>query len=106
MKVRRFRTKRLLRQAVAPLLPEAVVHGPKRGFSIPAAAWLRGPLLNLARDALSADALRVAGIVDPVIAAKLLDDHVARKEDHSRALWGLMCFSLWSQTAAAARRCS
>jgi asparagine synthase (glutamine-hydrolysing) len=106
MKVRRLKTKRLLRQAVAPLLPEVVVHGPKRGFSIPAAAWLRGPLLNLARDVLSPDALRSAGLVDPAIAGRLLDEHVARRDDHSRALWGLVCFSLWSQTAAAAPRCS
>jgi asparagine synthase (glutamine-hydrolysing) len=106
LKVRRLQTKRLLRRAVAPLLPEAVTRGPKRGFSIPAAAWLRGPLLSLARDVLSADALRAAGIVDPAVAARLLDEHVERRDDHSRALWGLVCFSLWSQTAAAAPRCS
>ena len=70
------------------------MHGPKRGFSIPAAAWLRGPLLNLARDVLSPDALRSAGLVDPAIAGRLLDEHVARRDDHSRALWGLVCFSL------------
>jgi asparagine synthase (glutamine-hydrolysing) len=106
MKVRRMRTKVLLREAVAPLLPDVVVRGPKRGFSIPAAAWLRGPLLNLARDALSPDALRAAGLVDPSVAGRLLDEHVARRDDHSRALWGLVCFALWSQTAAAAPRCS
>jgi asparagine synthase (glutamine-hydrolysing) len=106
MKVRGMRTKRLLRQAVAPLLPDTVVHGPKRGFSIPAAAWLRGPLLPLARDVLSPGALRSAGLVEPAIAGRLLEEHVARRDDHSRALWGLICFSIWSQTAAAARRCS
>jgi asparagine synthase (glutamine-hydrolysing) len=106
MKVRRMRTKVLLREAVSPLLPDSVVHGPKRGFSIPAAAWLRGPLLNLALDALSPAALRSAGLVDPGVAGRLLDEHIARRDDHSRALWGLVCFSLWCQTAAAAPRCS
>ncbi len=43
----------LLRKAVAPLLPREVVHGRKRGFSIPAALWLRGELDAVrARDAL------------------------------------------------------
>ena len=42
LKVRGFSKKRLLRKAVAPLLPDSVVSGRKRGFSIPAAAWLRG----------------------------------------------------------------
>ena len=49
----RARKKRLLRKAVEPLLPREVVHGPKRGFSIPAAAWLRGELEPFARETLS-----------------------------------------------------
>src|SRR5207237_2162853 len=32
--------KALLRRAVEPLLPRSIVHGRKRGFSIPPAAWL------------------------------------------------------------------
>jgi asparagine synthase (glutamine-hydrolysing) len=97
MKVRALQTKRLLRHAVAPLLPRSVVEGPKRGFSIPAAAWLRGPLLPLAREVLSPGALRSAGLFDPTVAGRLLDEHAARRDDHSRALWGLVCFALWSQ---------
>jgi hypothetical protein len=27
----------------------------------------------------------------------LLDEHVARRQDHSRQLWGLMSFSLWAE---------
>ena len=46
--------KRLLRKAVEPLLPREVVHGRKRGFSIPAAAWLRGELEPFARETLVA----------------------------------------------------
>src|ERR687886_2668229 len=42
LKVRGFAKKRLLKRAVEPLLPREVVHGRKQGFSIPAAAWLRG----------------------------------------------------------------
>ena len=56
-KVRGLRKKVLLRKAVAPLLPARIVHGRKRGFSIPAAAWLRGELEPFARDvALAGDA--------------------------------------------------
>ncbi len=43
-KVRGLAKKRLLRRALAPLLPREVVRGRKQGFSIPLAAWLRGPL--------------------------------------------------------------
>ena len=50
MKVRRLAKKRLLREAVAGLLPREIVQGRKQGFSIPAAAWLRGDLEPFARE--------------------------------------------------------
>src|SRR6478736_2661622 len=43
-RVHGLRKKVLLRKAVAPLVPKEIVRGKKRGFSIPAAAWLRGEL--------------------------------------------------------------
>ncbi|MCP6379673.1 asparagine synthase C-terminal domain-containing protein, partial [Klebsiella pneumoniae] len=53
MKVRGTRKKRLLRAAADPLLPPEIVRGRKRGFSIPAAAWLRGELKPFARELLA-----------------------------------------------------
>jgi asparagine synthase (glutamine-hydrolysing) len=94
-KVRGFSKKRLLRKAVEPLLPHEVVHGRKRGFSIPAAAWLRGELEPFARETLSADTLRRQGFLQHEPVTRLLDDHVAGREDLSRQLWGLLAFTLW-----------
>ncbi len=52
-------------RALEPLLPREVVHGRKRGFSIPAAAWLRGELERVrARDARRRDAAP-AGLPPP-----------------------------------------
>jgi asparagine synthase (glutamine-hydrolysing) len=94
-KVRGFATKRLLRRAVEPLVPRGIAHGRKRGFSIPAAAWLRGPLVPFAREVLGAERLRAQGVLDARAARRVLDAHVAGREDLSRQLWGLMCLSLW-----------
>jgi asparagine synthase (glutamine-hydrolysing) len=96
-KVRGLAKKRLLRKAVEPLLPREVVHGRKRGFSIPAAAWLRGELEPFARETLSAETLRRQGYFEPASVARLLDDHVAGREDLSRQLWGLLAFTLWHE---------
>jgi asparagine synthase (glutamine-hydrolysing) len=95
LKVRGLRKKVLLRRAAAPLLPRRIVFGRKRGFSIPAAAWLRGDLESFARETLSATALRRQGFFRPQAVHRLLDEHVARHEDHSRRLWGLLAFTLW-----------
>jgi asparagine synthase (glutamine-hydrolysing) len=95
LKVRGLQKKVLLRKAVEPLVPREIVHGKKRGFSIPAAAWLRGELEPFARATLSADTLRRQGFFQPEPVARLLDEHVAGREDWSRQLWGLLAFTLW-----------
>jgi hypothetical protein len=79
----------------SPLLPHRIVYGRKRGFSIPAAAWLRGELEPFARDVLSAETLRRQAFFRPEPVIRLLDRHVAGKEDLSRQLWGLLAFTLW-----------
>ena len=95
LKVSGLRKKRLLRAAAAPLLPRGIVYGRKRGFSIPAAAWLRGELEPFARDVLSTETLRRQAFFRPEPVTRLLDRHVAGKEDLSRQLWSLLAFTLW-----------
>ena len=95
LKVRGLAKKVLLRKAVEPLLPAEIVHGRKRGFSIPAAAWLRGELEPFARETLSTGNLRRQGFFQPEPVKRLIDEHVAGREDWSRQLWGLLAFTLW-----------
>ncbi len=97
LKVRGLRKKVLLRKAAEPLLPAEIVKGRKRGFSIPAAAWLRGELEPFARDVLAADTIARQGYFRPAAVTRLLDDHVAGREDLSRQLWGLLAFTLWHE---------
>jgi asparagine synthase (glutamine-hydrolysing) len=94
-KVRGFDKKRILRRAVEPLLPREITHGRKQGFSIPAAAWLRGELEPFARDVLSPARVRQQGWFDPGVVTAIVDRHVSGREDLSRQIWGLMAFSLW-----------
>jgi asparagine synthase (glutamine-hydrolysing) len=76
-------------------VPAEILGARKRGFSIPAAAWLRGELEPMARDVLSAETVRRQGWFSPTAVTALLDRHVAGREDLSRQLWALMSFSLW-----------
>jgi asparagine synthase (glutamine-hydrolysing) len=96
-KVRALSKKVLLRKAAEPLLPREIVHGRKRGFSIPAAAWLRGDLEPFARETLSPERLRRQGFFRSEVVTRLIDDHVAGREDLSRQLWGLLAFTLWHE---------
>jgi asparagine synthase (glutamine-hydrolysing) len=97
MKVRGLSKKRLLRRAASTLVPQGILRARKRGFSIPAAAWLRGELKPLAEEVLSPSRVRAQGYFEPAVVSQMLADHCARREDYSRQLWGLMSFSLWAE---------
>ncbi|HZE06661.1 MAG TPA: asparagine synthase C-terminal domain-containing protein, partial [Solirubrobacteraceae bacterium] len=95
LKVRGWSKKRLLRRAASELVPPEILRARKRGFSIPAAAWLRGELEPFAREVLASERMRAQGYFEPAAVTALLEEHIARRQDHSRQLWGLISFSLW-----------
>jgi asparagine synthase (glutamine-hydrolysing) len=94
-KIRGLSKKWLFRRAVAPLLPREIVRGRKRGFNPPVASWLRGELLPFAREVLSPQRVREQGFFDSAAVTAVIDTHLSGREDLSRNIWGLICFSLW-----------
>ena len=54
MKLRRLTTKYLLRKTMRSRLPESILSRPKKGFGMPIAEWLKGPLRKLAEEVLAA----------------------------------------------------
>jgi len=93
--VRRLGKKRLLRRAAAPLLPREVMRGPKRGFSLPVGAWLRGPLAPIVQATLAPERVRKQGFFEPAAVTRLVEAHASGRVDNSRKLWALLTFSLW-----------
>ncbi|HSL68848.1 MAG TPA: asparagine synthase (glutamine-hydrolyzing) [Longimicrobiales bacterium] len=87
--------KRLLRAAVADLVPRSILRRPKKGFGIPVAAWLNGPLRPLLHDMLDASALRAAGLFRADQVRRLVQQHAYGVADHRKPLWTLLVFELW-----------
>jgi asparagine synthase (glutamine-hydrolysing) len=98
LKLRGPVTKRVLRRAVADVVPAAIRRRIKRGLSVPLAAWLAGPLLPFARDML---ARLDPAVIQPGAVRQLLDEHVARRRDNRRELWALVMLQLWMEHSAA-----
>ncbi|MBX3736354.1 MAG: asparagine synthase (glutamine-hydrolyzing) [Candidatus Didemnitutus sp.] len=81
-KMRRGRTKWLLREALAQRVPSAILERPKKGFGVPVSKWLRAlppekfdvPLPELRRPAARAMVAR----------------HQSGRADYRGALWGLL----------------
>ncbi|MEU7458712.1 asparagine synthase (glutamine-hydrolyzing) [Streptosporangium roseum] len=97
--VRHGQTKLLLKQAVAPWLPQQLLRYPKQGFGVPLATWLRGELRELAYDLLTDDTARDRGLFRPAAVRRLLQRHMDGV-DHSVRLWALLQFELWHRTHA------
>lgn len=95
LKLKGFTQKYLLKKAVANLLPEEVVHRKKKGFGIPVAKWVKGPLKELFQDLLAPDRIRREGFLNAEYVTKLLKDHLAGRKDNRKQLWTLLVWELW-----------
>jgi asparagine synthase (glutamine-hydrolysing) len=96
-KVRGGRGKHALREALRTRLPAEILDGPKRGFDIPLAAWLRGPLSAVVRDAV--EGLPEAWF-DRNVLRQRLAQHAGGFSDHSQLLWSLFVLDRWRRRHA------
>jgi asparagine synthase (glutamine-hydrolysing) len=94
-KLRRFTSKYILKKAMESWLPEDVIHRPKKGFGVPIAKWVKGPLRELFEDLLSYDRIRREGFLNPEYVTRLLKDHTVNRKDNRKQLWTLLLWELW-----------
>ncbi len=97
-KLRRGTTKRLLKLAVKDLVPRFVTRRGKKGFGVPVAEWLKLKLRPLARDLLSPERVRRAGVFNPQVVGRLQDEHERGVANHRKLLWTLLMFELWHES--------
>lgn len=95
LKLPRLRKKHIMRQAMKDLLPSAIVNKKKVGLEIPYSRWFKHELNSLLKTQLSAERLSATGLFRPAAVQRLMDEHLAGKYDHGRALWGLLNYMLW-----------
>lgn len=97
-KLRGQKTKYILKRAVKEMLPPFVTKRGKKGFGVPVAEWLKVKLRPLARDLLSPERVRRAGVFNPNYIARLQDEHERGVANHRKLLWTLLMFELWHES--------
>jgi asparagine synthase (glutamine-hydrolysing) len=97
-KLRGMKTKYILKKAVHDMLPGFVTRRGKKGFGVPVAEWLKFKLRPLARDLLSPERVRRAGVFNPDYVARLQDEHERGVANHRKLLWTLLMFELWHES--------
>jgi asparagine synthase (glutamine-hydrolysing) len=98
MKLRGFRTKWILREAVRGILPREILTRKKMGFPVPFGNWMKGAWGDVACDVLLDARSRQRGIIDPAAIERLLAAHRSGVADGGDSLWSLLNLELWYRT--------
>ena len=98
LKLRGFKTKWILREAVKDILPAEILTRRKMGFPVPFASWVRGEWNEVVRDVLHDSRSRQRGLIEPAAVERLLDAHQRGAAAGGDALWSLLNLELWYRT--------
>jgi asparagine synthase (glutamine-hydrolysing) len=87
--------KRVLRKAMAGLVPTEILERKKQGFSAPEKSWYRGPNEGYVRDALLAPRTLERGLLKAPYVTKVVEEHATGQKNHRLLLWSLLCLEFW-----------
>jgi asparagine synthase (glutamine-hydrolysing) len=91
------RSKAILRDAFADLIPPAIERRGKMGFGVPVSTWFRGHLREYVRDLLLAPDARYRETLSGPFVERLVADHLTARANYGPQLWSLICYERWLQ---------
>lgn len=94
-KLRGARSKIVLKEAFADLLPEVCRSAPKKGFNAPLAVWMRDRLDGYFDRCLSRREVEQQGILDWDHIQTLRQQHRTGRYDNSYPLFSIIMFDVW-----------
>ena len=97
LKLRGYRRKHILKQAMADKLPSRILNRRKEGFSIPMKNWLRSELRPLMESLLSRERIEARGLLEWPAVERRMREHLAGGSNHAHQLFPLMVFERWAQ---------
>jgi asparagine synthase (glutamine-hydrolysing) len=95
MKVRHGQKKWILRRALRGIVPDAILDGPKRGFSVPVDYWMRGPLATYLQSVLLDPSTLGCGLFDRGALEIEIGNHAAKRSNNGLLLYKLLNLALW-----------
>ena len=97
LRFRNLETKYVLKRVAAKFIPDDVVYRRKRGFVMPASAWLRGQLALYVRAALDNETFFERGWVRPEFVRRMLNDHFTGARDWGEQIFTLLVLEVWAR---------
>jgi asparagine synthase (glutamine-hydrolysing) len=84
----------ILRDILALYVPRTLFERPKKGFGVPLAAWIRGPLKDFVSTNIET-ALQADAPFDPVRTRNALAQHLRGERDNGYILWLISTYGDW-----------
>jgi len=94
-RVRGWRTKWILREAMKRLLPSSILERQKVGFRVPVNEWFRGPMRDYLYAHLLGDDSRTRDYYRRDVLERVLKEHVDGRQNHEKLLWSLLNLEIW-----------
>jgi asparagine synthase (glutamine-hydrolysing) len=95
LKLKRSKTKFILKTAFNGFLPDAIFKRRKMGFGVPVSRWFRNELKDYVYDILLDPRTLNRGYFKREGVQRLLNDHIALRYDHSAKIWALLFLEMW-----------
>ena len=96
LKVSGGMTKKILKDAARPFLPDRLIERRKMGFGVPIDLWFRNELREFVRGTLLSQRARERGYFKTAFVESLIARHEAG-ESWQYPIWNLLMFELWHQ---------
>lgn len=101
---RSFSKKYILKSIAYDYIPEELLDRPKKGFSVPLSAWLRGPLRSQLLRYANAEFLRRQGLFDADRVVDLVSRFLAEGDagagtgrNYAKLVWSFFVFQQWAE---------
>jgi asparagine synthase (glutamine-hydrolysing) len=86
----------VLREVLRRQLPLNIASETKKGFTVPVAKWLSGPLRDWGEELLNEARLRSQGLLNVEVVRRKWEEHVEGDRDWQKLLWPVMMFQAWT----------
>jgi asparagine synthase (glutamine-hydrolysing) len=90
-----MKLKGFIREALEPVLPDQTLKGPKRGFMVPLARWLRENLHDMVHDLLSETRIIERGYMNPAYVSWLIAEHESGRRNFADQIYALLTLEIW-----------
>ena len=94
-KIRGGTGKWILRQVLGRYIPPQLYERPKRGFGIPLASWLRGPLREWAESLIQSNEIGAISMFDRDVARRTWYAFLGGRDDLCTGMWTILMFQAW-----------